>query len=410
MLLNEKIYNTNLPIKYIFEEGQVNKEYLLIVFSGFAENTSKVKHAYNYMRTLKTFDCHKLFILDDYGPTGCYYIGENMSFEVETSVMSLITNMMRKYNIKYENVILAGSSKGGSAALYFGLKYNFGYVIAGAFQTKIADYVTIRPEAYDYMLGSTYNEKEHNHLNDIIYRQLDKEIFTKLFFMSSINDWQHPEHLQPFLEVLTEKGISFTYYECDEMRDHSDVGNHFPKFLFEKLFLILYFVDLQEITYSLKGNTLIGKVSVSDKFNHLKFYLVIKEYNQIIYSNLNEMEFTPNATGFYTLAMHVMKDNHIIYQKDLLEEFISTGEYELQEVLYQLNENDIEIEIKTNSNELTYAYYIYKDGKILDKIMYQQSPKMKFPLNGKGNYQVQYYIKDQKGKISVNKTKLLLKK
>ncbi|MDQ1000310.1 hypothetical protein QFZ28_000710 [Neobacillus niacini] len=63
MLSNEKTYQTNLPIKYIFEEGQKNKDYLLVMFSGFAENTSKVKHAYNYMRTLKNFDCHKLFII-----------------------------------------------------------------------------------------------------------------------------------------------------------------------------------------------------------------------------------------------------------------------------------------------------------------------------------------------------------
>ncbi|MEC1526026.1 hypothetical protein P9D43_28940 [Neobacillus niacini] len=409
MLSNEKTYQTNLPIKYIFEEGQKTKDYLLVVFSGFAENTSKVKHAYNYMRTLKNFDCHKLFILDNYGPSGCYYIGENMSFEVETSVLSLITNIIRKYKINYENVIVAGSSKGGSAALYFGLKYNFGYVIAGAFQTKIADYITIRPEAYDYMLGSSSNQAGHDYLNGIIYKQLDKEIYTKLFFMSSKNDWQYPDHIQLFLDTLKEKNIPYTYYECEEMRDHSDVGNHFPKFLFEKLFLILYFVDLKEISYSLKKNTFIGRVHASDKFHNLNFYLVIKENSQIIHTNMNEIEYKPIDSGFYTLSMLVTKDDDPIYETDLLQEFISTGDYELQDVIFQLNENDLELEIKTNSSELKYAFYIYKNGLIIDKIMYQTNSILKYPLNGTGNYQVQYYIKDQKGKVSVNKTKLLHK-
>lgn len=368
MLVNEKEYYSNLPIKYIFEEGQATTDHLLVVFSGFAENTSKIKHPYNYMRTLKNFDCHKLFITDNYGLRGCYYIGENLTYEVETSVISLITNTLRKYRVPYENVILAGSSKGGSAALYFGLKYNFGHVIAGAFQTKIADYLTVRPEAYDYLLCSTSNLEGHKLLNDLIYKQLDKDIYTKFYFMSSQKDWQYPEHIQLFLEILDQKDIPYTYYECEEMKNHSDVGNHFPNFLLEKLFLILYYVDIKEIHYSLNHNTFSGRFIVSDHFHHLKFYLTIKENNQVLYKNINEIEYTPSDSGFYTLSMQVMKDGHMIYEKDLLQEFISTGDYEFQEVKFQLDKNDLEIEIKTNSNELRYAYYIYKNGLILDKI------------------------------------------
>ncbi|WP_307193407.1 accessory Sec system protein Asp2 [Neobacillus niacini] len=225
------MYNSNLPIKYIVKEGRINKDYLLVVFSGFSEINAERKHAYNYMTPLKNLDCNKLFILDNYGPTGCYYFGENMNLEVESSVMSLITNIIRKNKIRYENVITAGSSKGGSAALYFGLKYNFGAVFAGAFQSKIADLISFRrPEAYKYLLGEEPNPTGHQMLNNIIYKQLNKEIFTKLYLISSKKDWQHPEHIQPFLNTLEEKQIPYLYYECEEMVDHSDIGRHFPDF------------------------------------------------------------------------------------------------------------------------------------------------------------------------------------
>lgn len=90
MNINEKIYSSNLDIKYYFEESASKSEYLLVIFSGFNRIDAKIQKQYNYIRALSGIDCNKLFILDSYGSRGCYYIGKNMNFEVETSVLSLI--------------------------------------------------------------------------------------------------------------------------------------------------------------------------------------------------------------------------------------------------------------------------------------------------------------------------------
>ncbi|WP_416729815.1 accessory Sec system protein Asp2 [Fictibacillus sp. JL2B1089] len=408
-MINEKIYESNLPIKYVFEEGTVNKDFLLIVFSGFSENTAKIKHAYNYMRTLKDFDCNKLYILDNYGESGCYYLGESMSYEVESSVLSLITSIIRKYHINHEKVILSGSSKGGTAALYLGLKYNFGYVIAGAFQTKIADYVTIRPEAYKYLLGTDSNPIGHDNLNSIIYKQLNKEIYTKLFFMSSENDWQYPEHIKLFLDTLKRKKIAYTYFDCKEMKDHSDVGNHFPQFLINKLLLILYFVDFIGVSCKLVDDTRFeGSINVNDPFNNLEFKFVLKEKNQVVYESKRNLDFTPTVPGYYTLILQINSNGYRIYEKELMQEFVGAGEYRLMGVNFQHKDNTLKLIIDTDSKDLTYAYYIYKNGSIINKIMYQSNNTLEFAVEEQGNYQIQYYIKDKLGKIAVSKTKQLV--
>ena len=66
----EKEYKGRLH--YIYENNHADK--LMIVFSGF----SPYKPMYNYMRTLKNVkSIDKLFLLDDFGYRGSYYLMEN---------------------------------------------------------------------------------------------------------------------------------------------------------------------------------------------------------------------------------------------------------------------------------------------------------------------------------------------
>lgn len=53
-------------------------------------------------------------------------------------------SIVAKYQVKLNNVITVGSSKGGYAALYYALKYGFGHAIAGGPQVKLGDFYTIK--------------------------------------------------------------------------------------------------------------------------------------------------------------------------------------------------------------------------------------------------------------------------
>lgn len=93
----EKIFQSLKPIKYVFQQSKKHPNFLIVVFSAFSPKGSPP--VYNYIRTLEALDVNKLFILDDHGERGCYYLGENRVFEVESSVVSLITFIANQLNI-----------------------------------------------------------------------------------------------------------------------------------------------------------------------------------------------------------------------------------------------------------------------------------------------------------------------
>ncbi|MDG4658485.1 hypothetical protein P6P90_16460 [Ectobacillus antri] len=112
---------------------------MIVVFSACTK--IGVKGRYNYIRTIKSMNCNKLFILDDFGydSRGLFYLGENNKFEVATAVKELISQIANKYNINQR--IYVGSSKGGYASLYFGLDDNGSVIIAGAPQYYLNFYL-----------------------------------------------------------------------------------------------------------------------------------------------------------------------------------------------------------------------------------------------------------------------------
>ncbi|MBS5886669.1 hypothetical protein [Clostridium sp.] len=230
----EKIFSSIYPIKYYFEKAKLNnKNKLMIIFSAFSTDEAK----YNYISTLKTCDCNKLFILDDFGRKGTYYLGLKGDFNIETSVMALISYIMSKNNILFSNVISIGSSKGGSAAIYFGLKYNFGDVIAGAPQYKIGTYLSDLSIS-DYALDifgeiSDYNRIKYNNLI-----RLAANTSTNIYLLTSDGDNQYKKVLKEFEFVSRELNIKLNIDKC-EINNHGEIAREFPKFLYDKLDLVL---------------------------------------------------------------------------------------------------------------------------------------------------------------------------
>jgi hypothetical protein len=52
-----------------------------------------------------------LFILDDYGGNGCYYLGENRDFFVEKSTIDLIRSISSERGIDSDHIIAGGRVK-----------------------------------------------------------------------------------------------------------------------------------------------------------------------------------------------------------------------------------------------------------------------------------------------------------
>ena len=190
---------------------------------------------------MKDVNAHRLFILDDFGFRGCYLLGENRHFSVEKAVISLINTILKEYNIKKEDVILHGSSKGGWIALYYGIKYGFGYVIAGGPQTKIGNFLiehefdTSIVKVADHIAGG-HEEEDKEYLNNLLYNLVNPTIknYPKIYMHIGRGDFHYPKHIKPFLKELDSYNVKYEL-DVEEYDAHSALEWYYPEFLLETL-------------------------------------------------------------------------------------------------------------------------------------------------------------------------------
>lgn len=249
---SEKIFFNDIPIKYVLQESKIKSPYLIISFSGlYSTEFQGGSPVYNHIRTLESLKSNKLFILDSYENQFCYYVGFGGNKDYERSVISLITKIANKLDIPAKNIIATGSSKGGSAALYYSMKYYFGKAIIGAPQIYISKFLNQRANSdsmrqrYHHLLG----ENEHfgkKFWDNLILNQVNLvDRFPEMSFHIGEGDYHYKQHLQPLLSVFEQKKIK---YELDikPYNDHNQTGTYFTPFLYNKIQEILNTGDFKK--------------------------------------------------------------------------------------------------------------------------------------------------------------------
>lgn len=311
LIYDENTYNKSyLPIKYLYKRT-IDSNKLIIVFSGF-DNPPK----YRYTLSLRGFDCNQLFILDDYGGRGCYYLGKNPEFLVEKSVSSLINEIINNEDIKKENVICAGSSKGGWAALYYAIKYDLGYAVVGAPQIRIVQYLNFSNalDVKEYMLGKNFDKKEALNVDNILIDLVkEKEKFPKIYVQVGIGDGHHLcKHILPFEKALRDNN-KYMSLKLEKYSDNNDVANFYPAFLCNKIINI--FPELKnslfvnDININREKNKFSIKIDVNNATQYAMYvYLNGKELIREKYRKENQFQYLANKEGRYKFALYA-KDN-----------------------------------------------------------------------------------------------------
>lgn len=229
IVLREKKYGVGYKkIKYLLQKNP--SDTLIVVFSGFSAENEKPK--YNYVRSLRKVLVNKLFILDDfgYGQRGTYYLGEDGVFFVEELVDQLISNLKKSLNV--QRLICLGSSKGGSAAIYYGFKHKAKWVIAGAPQFYIGDYLKVgsHKEILKKIMGSL-SDQSIEYLNQLLPNAIkNSDLSTEVFLHYSTNDkYTYEKHVIDLIAALDAKGIK-VHHHIDDYKNHNDVAISFPGF------------------------------------------------------------------------------------------------------------------------------------------------------------------------------------
>lgn len=205
-------------------------------FSGGVPEGSQAR--YNYLNNGRKIRCNQLYLLDNHGPNerGSYYLGPNRDFCIKRAVKAFIEALCTKYEIRYEDIICCGTSKGGFSALYFAFKYGYGAAVAGAPQVLLGNYLNTERHRYGlkYLAGDTDAESV-SFLNGLLINVVRSAQHTpRVYLHCSRNEHHYAEHVLPFLDVATELGIDVTL-DLGSYERHEDVGLHFPGFLNDSL-------------------------------------------------------------------------------------------------------------------------------------------------------------------------------
>ncbi len=231
ILWEQKVFKyQDVDVKYMLKRKK-DSDALVIVFSACTRKGLKAR--YNYVKTLDNIRCNKLFILDDYAKDhrGSYYMGHDFKFDEEAAVEALIKKLLEE--IKPEKTVFCGSSKGGYAALNFGMKFENSYMVVGAPQYYLASYLKQGNEyTLEHILGDYTPEKAQkldNYMHDRISANKHKDT-QKIFIHYSDKEHTYEEHIKDMLADFANNDY-MVEEDVADYANHSDISYYFPDFL-----------------------------------------------------------------------------------------------------------------------------------------------------------------------------------
>lgn len=289
----ESTFSMHDQVKYKFipARDEAFSKDLIVVFSAMGRPH---QYNFNYMKSFKDHPANQLFILDDFGEKGSYYLGKDMSFRNETSVISLIMNILHRIHATPKHVTTFGSSKGGYVALYYALKYGFGEVVSLAPSINLGDFlINQHPDLLEYMTGGsqTYHIYEMNQLIYDLVREKRNEM-PHLHLMVGTADSRKLEHLDPFTSYLESLEIPFDYHIVEGV-DHSELKFFAPPYIdyyFSRKFSLkssqLYFFILNEKFSVEDGQVMFNMKIVTDESTEVAYYWYVNDriYKKTPYS------------------------------------------------------------------------------------------------------------------------------
>ncbi len=185
-------------------------------------------------------DASLLFILDDLIEdmnTGSYYLGTDGDFWGIDIVIKLISAQKKRLNA--QSLIMVGSSKGGTAAIMFGLKMGADLVIAGAPQYYIGSYLNCDAHRHllPHLLGRNYTSADIESVDRILPRLVEncvKCCHTHFALHYSTREHTYEEHIRDLVNDLKKFNYNVTE-DIEDYSEHGDVRKFFPAFLMNTL-------------------------------------------------------------------------------------------------------------------------------------------------------------------------------
>ncbi|ALR78846.1 hypothetical protein AO703_03225 [[Enterobacter] lignolyticus] len=231
--MEEKIKQVNgIDITYRIKPRKYDNRHLIVIFSGFGLERL---FTYDFSNALNDVPATIVWIKDDFYSCCSYYLCKKLDFSVEYAIEKFINDLLQELNLTKVQCTLAGFSKGGSAALYFGAKYNYKNIVSTVPQFNIGSYIKNDwPEVARHMLGRVTSKNVlylDTLLSDIISE--DREYEKNIYLLTSPYDSQYITEIKPHLsKFMKYNNFNLFYAESLLIGEHNQVTSyHVPLIL-----------------------------------------------------------------------------------------------------------------------------------------------------------------------------------
>lgn len=219
--------SNGLTIKYRQKKAKYDFSHLIVVFSGFL---NAKPGNYDFGNALNDCPCDVIWINDDFQGMYTYYMCINRDFCVENAVQEFIRFKLAELGLTSEQMTVTGYSKGGSAALYHGLKYGVKNIVITVPQINVGSYVNKNWQfVAKHMLGDNYNNDDIAFLDNTMVNLLKQDTLIKrnIYLLTSEADVQYPTEIAPYLDIF-KKYENFNLIKTSSVfiREHNQVTSH----------------------------------------------------------------------------------------------------------------------------------------------------------------------------------------
>lgn len=232
--MDEKVKNIDgVNITYKLKKRKYDNNHLIVIFSGFGPEGRFF--TYDFVNALCESPATVLWIKDDFSSVCSYYLCKDFDFAIESAVYKFISEILLELNINKEQCTLAGFSKGGTAALYFGIKYDFLNILSTVPQFKIGSYVRTGWSAVaNHMMGAISSEKI-SFLDNLLPNEIKKDgsLNKNIYLLTSTADHQYEGEIKPYLHLLMKySNFNIFYAKSLLVAEHNQVTSyHVPLIL-----------------------------------------------------------------------------------------------------------------------------------------------------------------------------------
>ena len=305
----------DIEFKYIFKKRKYDNNSMIVVFSGFGGTGN---FTYDFKNVLNEIHSNVLWIKDDFFGDAAYYHSVNGK-EIHSIVNNFILDIAQKNNVQKENIILSGFSKGGSAALFYGLKYDYDKIVTTVPQIEVATYCKqSHQDVLLHMLGNNYTNEQFEDLNNSIKQlAMTSAPYKNIYFLTSKSDEQYKSQVEPFLDQFYRfSNFNLFYSESILVRTHNQVTWHYVQLILSWFYSLISGLTPVYGIKSIKGDNIVtSEVNLDDyvielrdlKLNQKKIYPegigLVRNYNFINWSDVDYSIIFENDQTRYELPI-----------------------------------------------------------------------------------------------------------